>query len=72
MDKEWNIRIGGLKESASDFDKLKKSVDESSDSLEVQNKTVGDYSKSIREASKEIKTIQGEMLGLEKGSKQWT
>lgn len=72
MDKEWNIRIGGLKESAKDFDSLKKSVDDSSKSLEVQDKTVGDYSKAIREASKEIKTIQGEMLGLEKGSKAWT
>lgn len=72
MDKEWNIKIGGLKESAKDFDKLKKSVDDGKNSLEGQNKTVGDYSKAIREASKEIKTIQGEMLGLEKGSKAWT
>ena len=72
MDKEWNIRIAGLKESAKDFDSLKKSADESKQSLENQNKTVGDYSKAIREMSKEIKTIQGEMLGLEKGSKQWT
>lgn len=72
MDKEWKIKIGGLKESANDFDKLKKSVDDSKNSLDSQNKTVGDYSKAIREASKEIKTIQGEMLGLEKGSKAWT
>ena len=72
MDKEWKIKIGGLKESANDFDKLKKSVDDSKDSLNSQNKTVGDYSKAIREASKEIKNIQGEMLGLEKGSKAWT
>lgn len=72
MDKEWKIRIDGLSESASDFDKLKKSTDGSSKSLESQSRSVTDYSKAIREASKEIKTIQGEMLGLEKGSKAWT
>ena len=72
QDKEFYIKIGGLKESINDFDKLKKSVDDSKNSLDTQNKTVGDYSKALREANKEIKTIQGEMLGLEKGSKAWT
>lgn len=72
MDKEWKIKIDGLKESASDFDKLKKSVDGSKNSLNSQNTTVSDYSKAIREASKEIRAIQGEMLNLEKGSKAWT
>lgn len=72
MDKEWKIRIDGLSESASDFDKLKKSTDGSSKSFDNQSKSVADYSKAIREASKEIKTIQGEMLGLEKYSKAWT
>lgn len=72
QDKEFYIKIGGLKESINDFDKLKKSVDDSKNSFDTQNKTVGDYSKALREANKEIKTIQGEMLGLEKGSKAWT
>ena len=72
MDKEWKIKIDGLKESAKDFDKLKKSVDDSKNSLDDQNTTVSDYSKAIRNASKEIRTIQGEMLNLEKGSKAWT
>ena len=72
MDKEWKIKIDGLKESAKDFDKLKKSVDDSKNSLDDQNTTVSDYSKAIRAASKEIRTIQGEMLNLEKGSKAWT
>ncbi len=72
MDKEWKIKIDGLKESASDFDKLKKSVDGSKNSIDKQNTTVSDYSKAIREASKEIRAIQGEMLNLEKGSKAWT
>ena len=72
MDKEWKIKIDGLKESAKDFDKLKKSVDDSKNSLDDQNTTVADYSKAIRNASKEIRTIQGEMLNLEKGSKAWT
>ena len=72
QDKEFYIKIGGLKESINDFDKLKKSVDDSKNSFDTQNKTVGDYSKAIREASKEIRAIQGEMLGLEKGSKAWT
>lgn len=71
MDKEWKIKIDGLKESASDFDKLKKSVDGSKNSLDSQNTTVSDYSKAIRTASKEIRTIQGEMLNLEKYSKAW-
>ena len=71
MDKEWKIKIDGLKESASDFDKLKKSVDGSKNSLNDQNTTVSDYSKAIRTASKEIRTIQGEMLNLEKYSKAW-
>lgn len=71
MDKEWKIKIDGLKESASDFDKLKKSVDGSKSSLDSQNTTVSDYSKAIRTASKEIRTIQGEMLNLEKYSKAW-
>lgn len=72
MDKEWKIKIGGLNEAAKDFDKLKKSVEDSKKSVDNSKKTVGDYSSAIREASKEIKNIQGEMLGLEKGSKQWT
>lgn len=72
MDKEWKIRIDGLSESASDFDKLKKSTDGSSKSFENQSKSVADYSKAIREASKEIRAMQGEMIGLEKGSKAWT
>lgn len=72
QDKEFYIKIGGLKESINDFDKLKKSVDDSKNSFDTQNKTVGDYSKALREANKEIKTIQGEMLGLEKGSTAWT
>ena len=72
MDKEWNIKIGGLNEAAKDFDKLSNSVDGSKKSMDNSKKTVGDYSSAIREASKEIKAIQGEMLGLEKGSKQWT
>lgn len=72
MDKEWKIKIDGLKESAKDFDKLKKSVDDSKNSIDKQNTTVSDYSKAIREASKEIRAIQGEMLNLEKGSKAWT
>ena len=72
MDKEWKIKIDGLKESAKDFDKLKKSVDDSKNSIDKQNTTVSDYSKAIRNASKEIRTIQGEMLNLEKGSKAWT
>lgn len=72
MDKEWKIRIGGLKESAKDFDKLAKSADGGRKSLEGQGKTVADYSRAIREASKEIKSIQGEMLTLDKGSKAWT
>lgn len=71
MDKEWKIKIDGLKESASDFDKLKKSVDGSKNSLNSQNTTVSDYSKAIRAANKEIKAIQGEMLNLEKYSKSW-
>ena len=72
MDKEWKIRIDGLSESASDFDKLKKSTDDSSKSFDNQSKSVADYSKAIREASKEIRAMQGEMIGLEKGSKAWT
>lgn len=72
QDKEFYIKIGGLKESINDFDKLKKSVDDSKNSFDTQNKTVGDYSKALREANKEIKTIQGEMLGLEKYSTAWT
>ena len=71
MDKEWKIKIDGLKESAKDFDKLKKSVDDSKNSFDKENTTVSDYSKAIRTASKEIRTIQGEMLNLEKYSKAW-
>lgn len=70
-DKEFNIKINGLKEGIKDVNDLKGSLDNSKKSMEDQNKTVGDYSKAIREASKEIKNIQGQMLGLEKGSKQW-
>lgn len=70
-DKEFNIKINGLKEGVEDVKNLKSSLDGSKKSMEDQNKTVGDYSKAIREASKEIKAIQGQMLGLEKGSKQW-
>lgn len=70
-DKEFNIKINGLKEGIKDVKDLKGSLDNSKKSMEDQNKTVGDYSKAIREASKEIKNIQGQMLGLEKGSKQW-
>lgn len=71
-DKEFKIKINGLKESVEDVKNLKDSLDNSKKSMEDQNKTVTDYSKAIREASKEIKAIQGEMLGLEKGSKAWT
>lgn len=70
-DKEFNIKINGLKEGIKDVKDLKGSLDESKKSMENQNKTVGDYSKAIREASKEIKNIQGQMLGLDKGSKEW-
>jgi hypothetical protein len=70
-DKEFNIKINGLKESVEDVKNLKGSLDNSKKSMEDQNKTVTDYSKAIREASKEIKAMQGEMIGLDKGSKRW-
>ena len=70
-DKEFNIKINGLKEGINDSEKFSESMKNSKKATEDQKKTVGDYSKVLREANKEIKNIQGQMLGLEKGSKQW-
>ena len=70
-DKEFNIKINGLKESVEDVKNLKGSLDESKKSMEEQISTVGDYSNAMKEMRKRIKEIEGQMLGLEKGSKEW-
>lgn len=70
-DKEFNIKINGLKESVEDVKNLKGSLDESNKSMEEQISTVGDYSNAMKEMRKRIKEIEGQMLGLEKGSKEW-
>jgi predicted transcriptional regulator len=56
--KEYNIKINGINQSVEGVDKLGKSI--------------GNNTNAIRETNKEIKKLQSEMVGLEKGSKAWT
>lgn len=56
--KEYNIKINGIKQSVEGVDNLGKSI--------------GKSSNAIRETTKEMKALQSEMVGLEKGSKAWT
>ena len=90
--KEYEIHIGGLKESVDGTKTLndalgeqKKQYKSTSDAMQhyydVQDKvnknnqesakTNKEATNALKEMNKEIKSIQGEMVGLEQGSKQW-
>lgn len=62
--KEFNIKINGIKEGIDGASTLRSRLDNASQG-------VTDYSKAMREATKEVKNIQGQMVGLDKSSKQW-
>jgi len=62
--KEFNIKINGIKEGIDGASTLRSKLDNAS-----QGAT--DYSKAMRAASKEVKTLQGQMVGLDKNSQQW-
>lgn len=55
--KEYNIKINGIKENVDGVKSLKDQTT--------------DYAKAVRETNKEIKSLQGQMLGLDKSSSQW-
>ena len=62
--KEFNIKINGIKEGIDGASTLRSKLDNASQG-------VTDYSKAMREATKEVKNIQGQMVGLDKYSKKW-
>ena len=62
--KEYSIKINGIKEGIDGASTLRSKLDNVSQG-------VTDYSKAMREATKEVKNIQGQMVGLDKNSKQW-
>ena len=62
--KEYSIKINGIKEGIDGVSTLRSKLDNASQG-------VTDYSKAMREATKEVKNIQGQMVGLDKNSKQW-
>jgi hypothetical protein len=62
--KEFNIKINGIKEGIDGASTLRSKLDNASQG-------VTDYSKAMREATKEVKNIQGQMVGLDKNSQQW-
>lgn len=62
--KEFNIKITGIKEGIDGASTLRSKLDNASQG-------VTDYSKAMREATKEVKNIQGQMVGLDKSSRQW-
>lgn len=62
--KEFNIKINGIKEGIDGASTLRSKLDNASQG-------VTDYSKAMREASKEVRAIQGQMVGLDKSSRQW-
>ena len=55
--KEYNIKINGIEQSVNGVDSLGKSMNKSTN--------------AIKETNKQIKALQSEMVGLDKGSKQW-
>ena len=55
--KEYSIKINGIQQSVEGVESLGKSMNKSSN--------------AIKETNKQIKALQSEMVGLEKGSKQW-
>lgn len=62
--KEYSIKINGIKEGIDGASTLRSKLDNASQG-------VTDYSKAMREATKQVKAIQGQMVGLDKNSKQW-
>ena len=55
--KEYNIKINGIQQSV--------------DGVESLGKSMGKTTNNIKETNKQIKALQSEMVGLEKGSKEW-
>jgi hypothetical protein len=62
--KIFDIKINGIKEGIDGASTLRSKLDNASQG-------VTDYSKAMREATKEVRTLQGQMVGLDKGSQQW-
>jgi len=62
--KIFDIKINGIKEGIDGASTLRSKLDNASQG-------VTDYSKAMREATKEVRTLQGQMVGLDKSSQQW-
>lgn len=62
--KIYNIKINGIRESIDGASTLH-------DKLNGATQGVTNYGNAMREATKQVKAIQGQMVGLDKSSQQW-
>ena len=70
--KEYSIKINGIKESINDTSSLGDKLNSLNEGMKSGVGDANNYATSIKGIKKEIKAIQDEMAGLEKGSKAWT
>jgi hypothetical protein len=70
--KEYSIKINGIKEGINDTSSLGDKLNSLNEGMKKGVSDVNNYTTSIKGIKKEIKAIQNEMAGLEKGSKAWT
>lgn len=70
--KEYSIKINGIKEGINDTSSLSDKLNGLNEGMKNGIGDANNYASSIKGIKKEIKAIQDEMSGLEKGSKAWT
>lgn len=70
--KEYSIKINGIKEGINDTSSLGDKLNSLNEGMKSGVGDANNYATSIKGIKKEIKAIQNEMAGLEKGSKAWT
>lgn len=69
--KEYSIKINGIKEGINDTSSLGDKLNGLNEGMKKGVGDVNNYANAMREASKEVRAIQGQMVGLDKNSQQW-
>lgn len=69
--KEYTIKIGGIKEGINDTSSLGDKLNSLNEGMKKGVGDVNNYANAMRETAKQLRAIQGEMLSVEKGSARW-